>query len=90
MKGRRLSTAQQKVAWLLDHQDLWQRAPTQYSGIWLPEFRDMFETLFIQMKAAGLYSTKSYRIDVYGSILNHIQDARRIRRQTHARPASHQ
>jgi hypothetical protein len=80
---RHRSTGDEKVAWLLQNQQLWEECSNSRADVFSADARTfkLFGMLRVEMVSAGLYSDRSYWRDVEMSIFNHIQLARERRRK---------
>lgn len=77
---KRASTGQQKIDWLLEHQDKWEGIDTGSGMFYHPDQRERIERLATDIKSTGLYSENSKVQDVYLGLRKLIQKAREQRR----------
>lgn len=79
------STVQQKIDWLLLNSQLWDGFPTIRWASELEHVEDsahwkgVLSRLCDMMTTAGLYSPKTYKPDIFVSILSNIRKARKQR-----------
>ena len=68
------STREQKINWLLDHPSMWE-------GLKLPEESGRVKAIAEKMQEEGLYSKKTFILDICHSVKNIIHVARTARRK---------
>lgn len=78
LRGKPKSTPQQKVDWLLAHQELWEGWPDDVT------IRDNRKRSIVEaMKKDGIVAPSTYWVDIH--LTNLIQEARRQRRSKNAK-----
>lgn len=72
------STREQKIEWLLKNQHMWE-------GLKLPEEKNRLRNVAERMQEEGLYSKKTFILDICHSVNNIIHVARKERRNASKR-----
>jgi hypothetical protein len=80
--NKKRSTLQEKINWLLKHQDLWYGISYSiYDEEEWMEYQNKMKKLIKGMRAANLYSPATNYVDIGISVRKYIHKARKYRRE---------